>query len=270
MCRLTSKTIYRVLGAPNIRHRRDAATGDLLRRLLSLDCIVGREGRHWLPTEPEKVAAFAGLGIARAILPKRVYGQPGRARTVRYFGWKMPLAFDGASALFVYVDAEGETYAELLSWGAQHAPLWSALKQRGIRVEAAVASASAERLAGARPVLDRWLSRGLGKASGLAPAERAELRLLERAAPLSTWCSWSGSAGSRRRSNGSRGCGERRLREARHTCASTPRGCGARTWPARGRRRDRAFDSRRAGSRPGENFTRAVAVQGCYANIHPP
>ena len=182
VCLLHSKTVYRVLRAPHIRHRREAGRGTMLRRLLSLDCVVGREGRHWLPTEPEKVAAFAALGIERGILPKRVYGRSGGGRTVRYFGWKMPVAVDARAALFVYVDAEGETYAELLSWGAQHARLWSALKERGIRVEAAVASASAERLAGARPVLDRWLSRGLGKASGLAPAERAELRLLERAA----------------------------------------------------------------------------------------
>ncbi len=182
VCRLTSKTIYRALGAPNIRHRRDAATGDLLRRLLSLDCVVGREGRHWLPTEPEKVAAFADLGIAPGILPKRVYGRPGPARTVRHFAWKMPVACDGRAALFVYVDAEGETFAQLLSWGAEHRALWSALKERGLRIEVAFASASAGRLAGARPVLDRWLSRGLGKAAGLGPAERTELQRIEEAA----------------------------------------------------------------------------------------
>ena len=182
VCRVTSKTVYRSLGAPDIRHRRDAATGDMLRRLLSLDCVVGREARHWLPTEPEKVEAFTGLGIERAILPKRVYGRSGGGRTIRYFGWKMPVAFDGRTALFVYVDAEGETYAGLLSWGAEHRALWSALKKRGMRVEVATVSGSTERLAGARAVLDRWGGSGLGKASGLSRAERAELSRIEIAA----------------------------------------------------------------------------------------
>ena len=182
VCLVHSKTIYRLLRVPHIRHRREAGRGIMLRRLLSLDCVVGREALPWLPTEPEKVAAFAELGIERRILPKRVYGGPGRGRTVRYFGWKMPVAFDGRVALFVHVDVGAETHAELLSWGAQHFSLWSALAERGIRIEAAVASAAADRLAGARRVLDRWLSGGLGESHSLSPAERSELQRIERAA----------------------------------------------------------------------------------------
>ena len=181
-CLLHSKTVYRALGAPHIRHRREAGRGVMLRRLLSLDCIIGRDEKCWLPTEPEKVEAFGRLGIERELLPKRVYGRSGGGRTVRYFGWKMPVAFDGSVALFVFVDAEGETYSEMVSWGAEHLSLWSALQERDIRVEVAAASATGGRLDGARRVLDRWLSDGLGESNGLSAAERGELQRIQRAA----------------------------------------------------------------------------------------
>ena len=44
-----------------------------MRRLLSLDYVIEHSGLPWLPTEPEKVAAFEALGIERELLPSRLY-----------------------------------------------------------------------------------------------------------------------------------------------------------------------------------------------------
>ena len=179
VCRLKSRTVYRALGAEHIRHRRDAAPATLLRRLLSLDFVLGELGSPWLPTEPEKVAAFEALGIARRVLPKRVYGSKTHGRTERLFGWKMPVAFGDGLARFAFVDIGGETHDELLSWGAEHAHLWSALGALGMRVEAVAIGLSDHRLAESKRILTRWTERGI-RVSG-AHMNSAQLDELKRA-----------------------------------------------------------------------------------------
>ena len=69
VCRIFSRGLYRALGAEHIRHRRTASADVLMRRLLSLDYVIEHSGLPWLPTEPEKVAAFEALGIERGLLP---------------------------------------------------------------------------------------------------------------------------------------------------------------------------------------------------------
>ncbi len=87
VCRISARAVYRALGAEDIRHRRIASAEVLVRRLLSLDYVIGHTGLPWLPTEPEKVGAFEALGIERSILPVRVYrGAAGETR--RYFPLK--------------------------------------------------------------------------------------------------------------------------------------------------------------------------------------
>ncbi len=183
VCRISSKKVYAALGAANIRHRRDAARSYLVRRLLSLDYVLDDLDRPWLPTEPEKVEAFEAVGIERTILPKRVYGSRRGGRTVRPFGWKMPVACSDGTARFVYVDTSGETQDELLSWGAEHTPLWSALQARGIRVEVAAISPSESRLELIGGALTDWRERGLrvGMTSALSAAQAEELVDAERA-----------------------------------------------------------------------------------------
>ena len=61
VCRISARAVYRALGAEDIRHRRIASAEVLLRRLLSLDYVIGHTGLLWLPTEPEKVGAFEAL-----------------------------------------------------------------------------------------------------------------------------------------------------------------------------------------------------------------
>ena len=115
---LTGKVLYRALGIPDVRHRRgkDATTPILMRRLLSLDYLIERPTLGWLPTEADKVRRFEALGIDRAVLPYRKYGE-GEKGQPRYFALKLPIAIDERAATFVYVDAGQSTDSELRAWG---------------------------------------------------------------------------------------------------------------------------------------------------------
>ena len=83
--------IYRALGVENIRHRRKARNSVLMRRLLSLDFVLEHPGLNWLPTEPEKVEFFEGLGISSRLVPRRIYYGDDGAKN-RYFTLKLPIA----------------------------------------------------------------------------------------------------------------------------------------------------------------------------------
>ncbi|MCZ0934959.1 MAG: hypothetical protein OXJ54_07235 [Gemmatimonadetes bacterium] len=155
VCRIYSRRIYRALGAEHIRHRRDASSEVLLRRLLSLDYVIEHSDLPWLPTEPEKVAAFEGLGIERALLPSRLYrGAAGDTR--RYFPVKLPVALESARAVFVYAEPGHETATALRSWGAAHGGLWKALQSRGRAVEIVAAARTVHEIERARRVIRGW------------------------------------------------------------------------------------------------------------------
>ena len=181
-CHVRSRLVYRALGAENIRHRREASRAAMLGRLLALHSVLAEPALPWLPTEAEKVEAFESLGIEKRSLPKRVYGLRGRGRTVRPFAWKMPVAFGEGVARFAYLDTGGETQAELLSWGAEHTPLWSALAAHDVRIEIVALSLSETWAGGAERVLAKWQEGGI-KVSGasMSAAELDELEAAERA-----------------------------------------------------------------------------------------
>ncbi len=84
ICRIAARRMYRVLGVEHIRHRRPAAPEVVLRRLLSLDYLLERPHTSWLPTEAEKVDALTAAGIARDVLPRRLY-QGAVGAQYRYF-----------------------------------------------------------------------------------------------------------------------------------------------------------------------------------------
>ncbi len=161
---LTGKTLYRALGIPDVRHRRgkDATTQLLMRRLLSLDYLIERPSLGWLPTEDEKVQRFEALGIDRAVLPYRKYGE-GEKGQPRYFALKLSIAVDEKAATFVYVDAGQSTDSELRAWGAAHAPLWAALRARTFAVHVVAVGTGAEAADRAAPVLTRWTQDGDGQ-----------------------------------------------------------------------------------------------------------
>ena len=161
---LTSKTLYRALGIPDVRHRRgkDATTHILMRRLLSLDYLIERPTLGWLPTEADKVQRFEALGIDRAVLPYRKYGEGDKGQP-RYFALKLPIAVDEQAATFVYVDAGQTTDSELRAWGVAHAPLWAALRARTFAVRVVAVGTGAEAADRAAPMLTRWTQDGDGQ-----------------------------------------------------------------------------------------------------------
>ena len=184
VCRISARSIYRALGAEDIRHRRFASTEVLLRRLLSLDYVIDHTALPWLPTEPEKVAAFEALGIERRILPVRTYR--GRADdTRRYFPLKLPVALDAERAVFVYADPGHATAAGLHSWGRAHRALWDALRDQGLPVEAVAAVLDGREFERAEKVLANWtepgLSPGRSKASVTGRRIRREIERIELA-----------------------------------------------------------------------------------------
>ena len=161
---LTGKALYRALGIPDVRHRRgkNATTHILMRRLLSLDYLIERPTLGWLPTEADKVRRFEALGIDRAVLPYRKYGE-GEKGQPRYFALKLPIAIDARAATFVYVDAGQSTDSELRAWGVAHAPLWAALRARTFAVHVVAVGTGVDAAERAAPVLKRWTQNGDGQ-----------------------------------------------------------------------------------------------------------
>ena len=187
---ITHQPIYRALGIENVKHRRgakDTTTLVLMRRLLSLDYLIGRPTLGWLPTEADKVQQFEALGIDRAVLPYRKYGAAGKAQT-RCFALKLPIAPDEHAATFVYVDPGQSTDSELGAWGVAHAPLWAALRARTFAVHVVAVGTGVEAADRAAPVLKRWTQDGDGQGAAdpagptkADPDIRQEIARLEKA-----------------------------------------------------------------------------------------
>ena len=155
VCRIHRRGIYRALDAEDIRHRRIASKEVLMRRLLAFDYVLDHPQLPWLPTEPEKMAAFEALSVECRLLPRRVYrGAAGNLR--RYFPLRLPVALDAERAVFVYVDPGHETATALRSWGAAHRELWEALWDRGRGIEVVVVVRTTDERGRAETVLANW------------------------------------------------------------------------------------------------------------------
>ena len=141
LARVTNKSVYRLLGADNIRYRRLASLHLMFRRLLSLDYVLAHPELHWLPTESEKVACFDRLGINHASLPRRVWDND-TVRTVRLFANKHPIAVNARNkqAHFVYTDSDEKSPHGVRSWRTEHTPLWTALGRIGFSLHIVHAS----------------------------------------------------------------------------------------------------------------------------------
>jgi len=132
LSRITNKTVYRLIDAGDIRHRRQASWPLTFRRLLALDYVLEHPHLPWLPTEHEKVACFDELGIDHAHLPRRVWNNA-TGHTVRLFANKHPIALDPHSkqAWFIYTDSEESSPKGVRNWRREHDPLWSDLDRLG-------------------------------------------------------------------------------------------------------------------------------------------
>ena len=183
VCRICARGIYRALGAEGVRHRRITSPEVALRRLLSFDYVIEHTGLPWLPTEPEKIAAFEALGIGRSLLPVRVYrGAAGGAR--RYFPRGMPVALDSGRAVFVHADPGYDTPTALRSWRDRHLRLWEALRELDWSVEVVGVACAQRQLGRAEKVLGNWTTpvRSLDRArvSATGRQMRREIEVIER------------------------------------------------------------------------------------------
>jgi len=138
---VTNKVVYRLIGADNIRHRREISSPLTFRRLLCLDYVLDHPQLPWLPTEQEKVACFDRLGINQKNLPRRVWDNA-TGYTVRLFANKHPIAVDphGKQAWFVYADSEEKSPQGVRSWRDEHTALWADLCRLGFRLNIVHAS----------------------------------------------------------------------------------------------------------------------------------
>ena len=201
ICRIAARRIYRAIGAEHVRHRRPAAPEVVLRRLLSLDYVLEHPHAAWLPTEDEKVNALTAAGIARELLPRRLY-QGAVGAQYRYFPHKLPVALDGGRAMFLFVQTEDQTASEVRTWGSQHAALWAALLAAGRAVEVVVVGRDPVRLDAAGRVLERWATTPPESVTMARKEAAAELAAIRKAMVTSDWTAleaWGGINGALQR-----------------------------------------------------------------------
>ncbi len=135
----------------------------MLRRLLSLDYVLEHPHAAWLPTEDERRNALTAAGIAKDVLPRRLY-QGAVGAQYRYFPHKLPVALDGVRATFLFVQTdEDETESAIRTWGGQHAAMWAALAPAGRAVEVVVVGRDPVRLAAAEGGVARLSASGRGR-----------------------------------------------------------------------------------------------------------
>ena len=158
LARVTNKSVYRLLGADNIRYRRLASLPLMFRRLLSLDYVLAYPNLTWLPTETEKVACFDRLGIDRSSLPRRVWDNT-TVQTVRLFANKHPIAVDASNkrAHFVYTDSDEKSPHGVRSWRTEHTPLWTDLHRLGFDLHIVHASFNPRLNSSVSRVFSSWM-----------------------------------------------------------------------------------------------------------------
>ncbi len=179
-CRIAAKALYRALGLERVPHPGSSAWVRL-RRLLSLDYVIDHPQRRWLPTGREKAWALEALGLSRRLFPCRHYAGHAQGRS-RYFPRKLPLALEEDRATFVYVDPGRDTDSELLSWGAEHAPLWASLRAQDHPVHVVAVARDDLRRERAEKVLRRWAGPGpVAEFEPLSPEEEQVIRIIGQA-----------------------------------------------------------------------------------------
>ena len=180
LARITNKSVYRLLDASDIRHRRRASWPVMFRRLLSLDYVLDHPDLPWLPTENEKVACFDQLGIERSKLPHRVWDNA-TGHTVRLFANKHPIAVDHLSkqAHFVYTDSDEKSPHGVGSWRKEHSALWSDLFRLGFDLHIVHASFNLRLEERVSRVFSSWMN--LPQSSSSSAEIEAQISLVHQA-----------------------------------------------------------------------------------------
>ena len=179
ICHVRARALYRTLGIENDPHRRSASPELTIRRLLSLDYVLGHPDLDWLPTEPERLAYFQRRGISLTVLPHRLHRGPVTDRpTRRYFPLRLPIAGSGARTTFVYADPGGGRRLQsdrVRAWVTAHAPLWEALRDGGGAVHIVAVARTDEAANTNAAILETWR----GPPAPAVPRSEADQQLFD-------------------------------------------------------------------------------------------
>jgi hypothetical protein len=117
---LQARAIYRAIGEPEHRNRREASAALIARKIMVLDYVLNHADVPWLSTEDEKVDLFARLGVTPSHLPQRACAPaPSEASSAtRYFRHEAPIAVVGDPPVPTFVcivtDTTGRMFEQFL------------------------------------------------------------------------------------------------------------------------------------------------------------
>jgi hypothetical protein len=113
---LQARAIYRAMGEPEHRNRREASAALIARRIMVLDYVLSHADIAWLATEDEKVDLFARLGVTPRDLPQRASAavRTEASSATRYFRHEAPLAVVGDPPVATFVCLVTDTTGRML------------------------------------------------------------------------------------------------------------------------------------------------------------
>jgi hypothetical protein len=132
------KPLYEAIGEPNNRHRKPAALGRMIERLMILDAVLADKHYTWLGTEQDKLAYFIlgrNTSLQKHEYPHLIFGE-GDNHTVRYFPDKLPIGVEGDGGrrhVFLYLVTR-DVPADFRMFLHRHAELLRALPEWTIRL----------------------------------------------------------------------------------------------------------------------------------------
>jgi hypothetical protein len=113
---LQARAIYRAIGEPEHRNRREASAALIARRMMVLDYVLSHADVEWFSTEDEKIDLFARLGVTPRDLPQRASAavRTEASSATRYFGHEAPVAVVGDPPVPTFVCLVTDTTGRML------------------------------------------------------------------------------------------------------------------------------------------------------------
>jgi hypothetical protein len=127
---LQARAIYRAIGEPEHRNRREASAAVIARRMMVLDYVLVHADVAWLSTEEEKVDLFARFGVLPRDLPQRASAALRTEATTgtRYFRHEAPVAVVGDPPVATFVCLVTDTTGRMLEqFLREHGRLFASL-----------------------------------------------------------------------------------------------------------------------------------------------
>jgi hypothetical protein len=113
---LQARAIYRAIGEPEHRNRREASAALIARKMMVLDYVLSHADVEWFSTENEKVDLFARLGVPLRDLPQRASAavRTEASSATRYFRHEAPVAVVGDPPIPTFVCLVTDTTGRML------------------------------------------------------------------------------------------------------------------------------------------------------------